>query len=271
MIDRGPYRSTYVQALVGDPEKWDQWPEIRRCNPLTAIDANFRRKLLEERDDARRDSRLKARFLSYRLNVPSADESTLLLSPDDWRRVVARPVPDRAGQAIVGVDLGAGRAWSAAVAAWRSGRVEAIACAPGIPDIGAQERRDRVPRGTYQSLVDVGSLRVSEGLRVQPPAELWKAVVSAWGAPEVLICDRFRLGELLDCTGGTPVVPRIYPVVGSVERHPRASEIREGWPALVCRVVPSIDGGESRGGSRGERQAREHATAQARDEQLRAR
>ena len=120
--------------------------------------------------------------MSYRLNVPSADESTLLLSPDDWRRVVARPVPDRAGKAIVGIDLGAGRAWSAAVAAWRSGRVEAIAVAPGIPSIEAQEKRDRVPRGTYRQLVEIGALRVAEGLRVQPPAELWNVIVTeAWG------------------------------------------------------------------------------------------
>ena len=36
--------------------------------------------MLEERDAARADSRLKARFLSYRLNQPSADESAVLLT-----------------------------------------------------------------------------------------------------------------------------------------------------------------------------------------------
>ena len=72
--------STYVQALQGDPEKWDDWREIQRVNPLASIDAKFRKKLLEERDAARRDSRLKSRFLSYRMNVPSADEATMLLS-----------------------------------------------------------------------------------------------------------------------------------------------------------------------------------------------
>ena len=61
MIEDGTHGSTYVQALRGDPERWDQWPEIRRCNPLTAISPEFRRKLLEERDAARRDTRLKAR------------------------------------------------------------------------------------------------------------------------------------------------------------------------------------------------------------------
>ena len=209
MIADGTHGTTYVQALRGDPQRWDQWPEIRRVNPLTAISADFRRKLLEERDKARADSRLKARFMSYRLNVPSGDESTMLLTTDDWERVCARPVPERTGRPIVGIDLGAGRAWSAAVAVWRPGRIEAIAVAPGIPDLEAQEKRDRVPWGTYRKLALSGALRVAEGLRVQPAAELWRAVREAWGAPEVVFCDRFRLAELRDVIGSTPIVPRV--------------------------------------------------------------
>ena len=75
LIADGTHGSTYVQALQGDRARWDQWQEIRRCNPLTTISPEFRKKLLQERDAARRDTRLKARFLSYRLNVPTADES----------------------------------------------------------------------------------------------------------------------------------------------------------------------------------------------------
>ena len=209
MIADGTNGSTYVQALRGDPEKWDSWHEIRRANPLVAVSADFRRKLLEERDKARADTRLKARFLSYRLNVPSGDESTMLLTVDDWERVAAREVPEREGRPIVGVDLGAGRAWSAAVGVWRNGRTEALAVAPGIPDLAAQEKRDRVPAGTYRSLHESGALRIAEGLRVQPPADLYNAMRERWGGAEVIFCDRFRLGELQDCVTGTQVVPRI--------------------------------------------------------------
>ena len=81
---------------------------------MTAVSAEFRKKLLQERDAARRDSRLKARFLSYRLNIPSADEATMLLTVDDWQRVLDRPVAERAGRPIFAYDLGGGRAWSAA-------------------------------------------------------------------------------------------------------------------------------------------------------------
>ena len=209
LIADGSRGSTYVQALQGDAERWDQWPEIRRVNPLVEISADFRRKLLEERDEARRDSRLKARFLSYRLNVPTADEASVLLTVDDWERIAARPVPPREGRPIVAYDLGGGRAWSAAVAVWKNGRMEALAVAPGIPSLEEQERRDRVSSGTYRRLVQSGALRVAEGLRVQPPAQLHEAVRAAWGRPESIYCDRFRLGELQDCVNGTPLVPRV--------------------------------------------------------------
>ena len=209
LVERGSHRSTYVMHLAGDPETWDSWPTIRKANPLTAVSADFRRKLLEERDEARRDTRLKARFLSYRLNVPSGDESTMLLTVDDWQAVLAREVPARAGRPIVGVDLGSGRAWSAAVAMYSSGRVEALAIAPGLPSIDEQEKRDRVPRTTYSRLVEAGSLHVAEGLRVQPPGQLWAAVCATWGRPARVLCDYFRLPELKDVVRAeAPIFPR---------------------------------------------------------------
>lgn len=209
LVEGGSHGSTYVQKLQGDSKTWDQWPTIRKCNPLTMISARFRGKLLEERDAARADSRLKARFLSYRLNIPSGDESTMLLTVDDWTRMSSRPVPERRGRPVCGVDLGAGRAWSASTAVYKSGRVEAIACAPGIPSLQAQEKRDRVPAGTYRKLAAGGSLLVAEGLRVQPPAQLVKEIRSRWGSPAMIVCDRFRVAELQDAAPGVRVVPRV--------------------------------------------------------------
>ena len=202
MISDGTHGSTYVQALQGDRETWDSWQTIRKANPLTAISPEFRKKLLEERDAARRDSRLKARFLSLRLNVPSRDESEMLLTVEDFERMTARDVAPREGRPIVGVDLGSGRAWSAACAVWQGGRVEVLALAPGIPSMEEQERRDRVPAGTYQRLHDAGLLQVAEGLRVQPPPLLWAMIQEAWGLPAMLISDRFRLNNLRDAVNG---------------------------------------------------------------------
>ena len=210
LVQGGSEGSTYVKLLQTNPDKWDQWNEIRKCNPLTAISADFRRKLIEQRDQARGDTRLKARFWSYHLNIPSSDESAILLTVDDFKLATARPVGLPAGKPIVGIDLGSGRAWSAAVAVWESGRIEAMALSPGIPDLDAQEKRDLVPRGVYHLLVEKGSLRLAQGLRVPSPAQLFEWVCDRWGVPVRVICDRHRLGELQDAVrGACPVEGRV--------------------------------------------------------------
>ena len=93
LVGGGTNGTTYVQRLLGDVKRWDKWAEIRRCNPLTAISAEFRAKLLDERNQARRDTRLKARFCSYRLNVPTGDESAMLLTVEDYEDMAKRAVP----------------------------------------------------------------------------------------------------------------------------------------------------------------------------------
>ena len=133
----------------------------------------------------------------------------MLLTVDDWNSVCAREVAPRAGRPIIGIDLGAGRAWCAAVALWRSGRIEACAIAPGIPSIPDQEKRDRVPVGTYQSLVQSGSLRIAAGLRVQPVSMLIDLVRDRWGQAEVFIADRARINELRDSVTDTPIEDRV--------------------------------------------------------------
>ena len=172
LVDRGTTGKTYVDSFRGDPAKWDDWKEVKRVNPLTKISKEFRAKLRAEMADAQGDSRLRARWLSYRFNSPAADSATMLLTVDDWQRVAARPPPPPEGRPWVGIDLGAGRAFSAAVAMWRNGRVEALATCPGIPDIAAQEKRDRQPAGVYQNLVDRNLLWPADGLRVQEPRQL---------------------------------------------------------------------------------------------------
>ena len=209
LIERGSTGSTHVTALQGALDGWDTWPVIRRANPLMATFPDSRATLLEERDAARADSRLKAAFCSYRLNVPTQDESTTLITLPDWDRVCARPVPPRDGRAgpVVGLDMGAGRAWSAAAAIWRSGRAEAIAVAPGATTIEQQERRDRVPARTYQRLVDAGTLTIAEGLHV-PTARQVVDRIMPW-KPAAIICDYFRRPDVLDATRGrVPVVAR---------------------------------------------------------------
>ena len=209
LIEGGSQGSTYVQSIVGDPGKWSEWPEIRRCNPLSVVSARLRKRLLEERDEARRDSRSKARFLSYRLNFPSGDESTMLLNIPDFDSMLSRPVPPREGLPIIGIDLGFSRAFCAAVALWKNGRIECRAVCPGIPSLADQEKRDMLQPGAYQSLADKGVLIQASGLRVPPAKMLVSLIQDTWGRPACLILDRFRLDEVRDAGVPCRVEPRV--------------------------------------------------------------
>ena len=209
MVYDGSKGSTYIMALKGDPAKWDQWPELKRVNPLMAKYPESRKELLAERDEARNDSRKRASFMSYHLNIPTGDEATQLLTVADWERTLARKVPEREGRPICALDMGGGRAWSAAACIYPNGLIEAVAVCPGIPSIQDQEKRDRVGRGTYQRLVDSGRLEIAEGLRVPEPSQLLDRVRAEWGSPTKVICDRFRLDELLDSRQGLKLAPRV--------------------------------------------------------------
>ena len=85
-----------------------------------------------------------------------------------------------------------------------------MAIAPGIPDLAEQEKRDTVPRGTYQKLNDMGVLDVADGLRVPEPTHLWEDIKTRWGVPAAIVCDRFRYPNLQDAVQGACYIdPRI--------------------------------------------------------------
>ena len=90
LVNKGSRRSTRVHVLRGDAKRWDQWQNIRQCNPLMSLYPESRATMLEERDDAHGDPRLRAAFQSYRLNVPSLDETSVLLTVGDWELATAR-------------------------------------------------------------------------------------------------------------------------------------------------------------------------------------
>ena len=199
----------FVMLLQGDKATWDSWKTIRKCNPLVDVNPLLRRTLERELAAAKRDDRLKARFQSFRLNIPSCDESKVLMPVDDWELVLARAVSEPVGRPVVGVDMGGSRAWSSAVAWYRDGLVRAMAVAPGVPSLQAQEDRDLVPSGTYRALAAVGSLDVDEGLRVVTVSRLIDRVLWRW-KPSVIVCDRFRLPEVQDAVNGRcPVESRV--------------------------------------------------------------
>ena len=134
----------HVSLLQANPDKWTDFDEVLRVNPVAAINPFLRRALEREHQAALASERAARTFRQYRLNLPGdpVDEQPLVTA-SEWARVCARPIPACEGQPIVGVDLGGSRSWSTACAVWPSGRIEAWALAPGVPSLDGQERDDQ--------------------------------------------------------------------------------------------------------------------------------
>ena len=200
LIEAGTQGDVYVQALQADPEKWDRASEIRRCNPLMWRYPASRKMLLERRAKARSNAHAKARFLSFRLNVPTISEAEVIFTPDDMRAIFDRSVPAPSGRPVVGLDAGSNRSWSMASIIWRSGRCDAVGVIPGVPDVAAQERRDSKPPGFYARLVAGDRLAVEAGRQVVEISTIIDRIM-AFG-PEVIVCDHHRLPAVQDAVAG---------------------------------------------------------------------
>ena len=191
----------HVALLQADPEKWTDFDEVLRVNPVSAINEHLRRTLEREHNAALESDRAARTFKQFRLNLPGDPIDTQpLITTAEWARVCARAVPDCEGPPIVGLDLGGTRSWSAACSIWPSGRIEAWAIAPGMPSLADQEREDHMHEGTYAELVRSGGLAVDVGQHV-PSIQRLLARVWAW-EPLAIVCDNYRAPELHQIVSG---------------------------------------------------------------------
>ena len=191
----------HVSLLQADPEKWTDFDEVLKCNPVAAINPHLRRTLEREHAAALSSERAARPFKQYRLNLPGDPVDTQpLITSSEWQRVVERQVPAVDGAPIIGIDLGGTRSWSAACAIWPSGRIAAWALAPGLPSLSEQEAADQVAPDTYVSLARTGGLGVDEGQHV-PSIDRLLARVWSW-KPQVIVCDPFRVAELNQVVAG---------------------------------------------------------------------
>lgn len=200
--DPATYRQIHAAPVDEDGmvPTWSSWRTIRRANPLIGFNPHLHPALVEARRKAKRGEDARRRFVTYRLNRPQQAAAAVLVTVDQWRRVEARTVPPPEGRPIVGLDLGTSRAFSMAAVAWRNGRLDAIGCAPGVPTIAAQERRDGKPAGAYQRLVDGGRLTVEEGRQVVQVESLIERVMAYH--PALIVCDFHRLPLVTDAVAG---------------------------------------------------------------------
>lgn len=161
-------------------------------NSLPDLDEAIR----EESELAKTDPEALASFKALRLNLGVSDTvRSVLLDADSWARIEGEA--ERAGAYILGIDLGGTAAMSAAAAYFpETGRLESLAVFPELPDLTARGRSDGVGR-LYTAMRERGELLIA-GRRVASADGLLRECLERWGAPAVVVADRWREGDLRD-------------------------------------------------------------------------
>ena len=117
------------------------------------------------RDEARRVLSTptdQASFRAFDLNQPQDPGREMLCSPQDLKACFLEDLPARAGQVVVGIDMGEATSASAAVAIWpATGRVETWMAFGDVPDLVARGKRDGA---RYDLMAKRGELRTYPGV-----------------------------------------------------------------------------------------------------------
>ena len=273
-VKSGSGGGRHVALLQADAEKWEDFDEVLRVNPVAAINPFLKQTLEREHAAALESDRAARTFRQFRLNIPGDPvDSQPLITSAEFARVVSRPVPDCSGRPVIGVDLGGSRSWSAAVALWPSGRIAAWAIAPGTPSLADQEKDDQVPEGTYLALVRSGGLAVDEG-RAVPSVDLLLSRIWSW-EPVAIVSDSYRAPELHKAVNGRArIVERAR---GGAESTSNIQALRsllldtgsgvtEESRALLAAAFAQTtlkigEGGETKVGKLDQRRSREDAAA----------
>ena len=188
------YAQVHAAPPDAPPYRLATW---RRANPSMDFMPELRWAIAADARRAKADDTLLPAFRALRLNLGTADVSRpMLLAADTWAALESDLMPAAEGPLVYGVDLGAGAAMSSIAAYWPMvGRLEVVAAFPKVPDLEARGRKDNVGN-LYRRMADRGEL-VLAGERVVDVAELLALATNQWGAPDVVVSDRYREKELL--------------------------------------------------------------------------
>lgn len=175
----------------------------RKANPSMDDFPQLKDALKRECAMAKDDPVAEQAFRSMRLNagVPVADVEQLCTT-EQWRSVEKRAgqlsqAERRRGQLVLGVDLGEGTSMTGACAYWTgSGWMESHAIFPSEPDLVTRGRRLQAGN-LYRDLETRGELHTTKGA-APDYAEFIRWCYDEWGAPSLIVADRYRLPFLHD-------------------------------------------------------------------------
>ena len=166
-----------------------------RANPSLPHMPKLERTIRKEAQKARRNPKLLQSFRAMRLNQGTSDViKAYLVEPEEWQGIEST-VPERVGRYVLGLDLGTTRAMCGAFAFWpETGWAEALAVFPQNPDLRERGLADGVGR-LYIQMHERGELHLS-GLYTANIGGLLDECLERWGRPLVMVCDRWREGDL---------------------------------------------------------------------------
>ena len=171
-----------------DPATWEV------ANPSIVHLPALRKVYRREAAEAASDPSLLPNFRALRCNMGAVDhEVAVLIEASDWQRCECDLLPEARGAAVWGIDLSGGDAL-AAIACYHpaTGRCEALAAFPALPDL---DERGRVDAADYRQMHADGDLLVL-GSRVVPVAELVQEALTRFGRPARIIADYHAEREL---------------------------------------------------------------------------
>ena len=231
------YAQVHAASADDPPFHLRTW---RKANPSLTILPSLLETLRLEAGEASADAALLPSFNALRLNLGTADvERNSLLDAATWAKAEAgagEPLPG--GSYALGIDLGAGAAMSAAAAYWPdSGRLEAVAMLPSVPDLKKRGLRDGVG-SLYLDMQARGELLTVPGAWV-PVSALLGVVADRWGHPAAIAADRWREAELRQ-----GLTDARFPLAALALRgqgfKDGAADVREFRKAVLCGAVRPV-------------------------------
>ena len=185
------YSQTHAARPDDPPFRRRTW---LRANPALPFMPDLESAIRREAAKAKADPSRLAAFKALRLNMGVSDVvERMLLPADTWQRIEGEA--ERSGPYILGLDLGGSVAMSAAAAYWpMTGRLEAVAAFPRLPDLADRGLQDGVGP-LYQECARRGELIIAGHRVVDIPVLLGEAL-DRWGSPAAITADRYRVNEL---------------------------------------------------------------------------
>ena len=200
----------YSADMNADPFSEETWYQ---ANPSLSHFPDLLKTIRNEAERAKRDTNALLTFRKLRLNQPVQDANKeLFIDPQSLQRIETEQLPDKAGEMVLGVDLGGNKAMTAAVAYWaRTGRVEYLCAFPSQPNLVDRGLND-VVEDRYTQMHKDGDLLLCGNKVMDVPQFLTACYERFNQFPDVVISDRYKRNELEEGLriAGYPVVRAVY-------------------------------------------------------------